>query len=220
MKIPTRWLCTVLMILLGSSAGAAETVYVSEQFEITLRTGPSTSHKILSLVQSGQALEMVEKGEEWSRVRTPDDKVGWALNRYLTTQTPCSLVLERVGRECDRLNARLEEQKEMLDELRSQKGETGTLLAGLRRERDELSRAYEQLKKESSQFLNLKERHQEVAAAYEAERARSAKLQQENREMKRSRTIHWVMTGGGIMLVGFFIGLFSARSRKPRSSLY
>jgi len=221
MKIPARWFCIVVLILLClPAAGAAQTVYVTEAFEITLRSGPSTDHKILSLVRSGQALEMVEEGEEWSRVRIPDGKEGWVLNRYLTTETPCSLMLERVARERDRLNARLEEQEEVLDELRSEKRETDTLLTGLRQERDELSRAHETLKSESSQFLQLKKRYQEVAASYEAERTRSARLQQENQEMKRSRTIQWVMTGGGIMLAGFFIGLFSARRRRPRSSLY
>ena len=39
-------------------------------------------------------------------------------------------------------------------------------------------------------------------------------------QMKRSRIIQWVLTGGGIMLVGFFIGLFSSGRRKPRSGLY
>ncbi len=32
--------------------------------------------------------------------------------------------------------------------------------------------------------------------------------------------IQWVLTGGGIMLAGFFIGLFSAGPRRRRSSLY
>ncbi len=53
-----------------------------------------------------------------------------------------------------------------------------------------------------------------------SEKTRSAKLDEENLEMKRDRIIQWVLTGGGITLVGFFIGLFSAGRRKPRSSLY
>jgi SH3 domain protein len=87
-------------------------------------------------------------------------------------------------------------------------------------DRDKLSSAYENLKKESSEFLKLKKRHQQVTADLEAEKTLSAKLDEENMQMKRSRIIQWVLTGGGIMLVGFFIGLFSSSRRKSRSSLY
>lgn len=210
----------MMVFLLSSVARAAQTVYVSEDFEITMRTGPSTSHKIISLVQSGEALEMLKKGEEWSMVRTPGNKEGWVLNRYLTSQTPCAMVLEQIREDHERLKARLQEQQKTAEELGSQKQQTDAQLSRIRQERDELSKAYETLKRESSEFLRLKERHQEVVAGLEEEKARSTELYQENQEMKRSRTIHWVMTGGGIMLIGFFIGLFSAGRRRPRSSLY
>ena len=66
------------------------------------------------------------------------------------------------------------------------------------------------------EFLKLKKRHEQVAAELEMERTRSAKLDEENMQMKRSNVIQWVLTGGGIMLVGFFIGLFSSSRRKSR----
>jgi hypothetical protein len=43
-----------------------------------------------------------------------------------------------------------------------------------------------------------------------------AKLDEENMQMKRNRIIQWVLTGGGIMLVGFFIGLFSSSRSKSQ----
>ena len=63
MKNLNVWFWMVLIgFLIAPAASVAETVYVSENFEITMRTGPGTERKIISLVQSGEALEVVEKG--------------------------------------------------------------------------------------------------------------------------------------------------------------
>lgn len=221
MKNLIVWYWMVLIgLLIPAATSLAETVYVSENFEITMRTGPGTDRKIISLVQSGKALEILEKGEEWSMVRTLNGKEGWVLNRYLTASQPCAMVLERVRQDYDVLAAKFEDTKTQFEDLNSQKKVSDADLSQSRQDRDELSAAYETLKKESSEFLKLKKRHQEVAADLEAERTRSAKLDEENMQMKRNRIIQWVLTGGGIMLVGFFIGLFSSSRRKQRSSLY
>jgi SH3 domain protein len=213
------WMVLIGLFILPTLV-AAETVYVSEDFEITMRTGPGNDRKIISLVQSGKPLEILEKGDEWSMVRTPNGKEGWVLNRYITASQPCAMVLDRVRQDYDVLAAQYKDIKAKHEELIAQKKVIDTDLSQSQHDRDELSQAYASLKKESAEYLKLKKRHQEVTAELEAERTRTAKLDDENMQMKRSRIIQWVLTGGGIMLVGFFIGLFSSSRRKPRSALY
>jgi len=212
------------MVLIGllilPAASVAETVYVSENFEITMRTGPGTDRKIISLVESGKALEILEKGEEWSKVRTINGKEGWVLNRYLSANQPCAMVLDRVRQDYDVLAAKYNDLKDNFDELNAQKKSTDADLSQNQKDRDELSTAYETLKKEAADFLKLKQRHKQMTADLDAEKTLAAKLDEENMQLKRSRIIQWVLTGGGIMLVGFFIGLFSSSRRKSRSSLY
>lgn len=221
MKNLNVWFWMVLIgLLILPAASVAETVYVSENFEITMRTGPGTDRKIISLVQSGKALEIQEKGKEWSKVRTQNGKEGWVLNRYLTPSQPCAMVLDRVRQDYDVLAAKFEDMKEKFDALNEQKKVADADLSQTQQDRDKLNSAYASLKKDSSEFLKLKKRHQQVTADLEAEKTLSAKLDDENMQMKRSRIIQWVLTGGGILLVGFFIGLFSSSRRKSRSSLY
>ena len=212
------------MVLIGlfilPAASVAETVYVSENFEITMRTGPGTDRKIISLVESGKALEILEKGEEWSKVRTINGKEGWVLNRYLSASQPCAMVLDRVRQDYDVLAAKYKDLKDNFDELNAQKKSTDADLSQNQKDRDELSTAYETLKREAADFLKLKQRHKQMTADLDAEKTLAAKLDEENMQLKRSRIIQWVLTGGGIMLVGFFIGLFSSSRRKSRSSLY
>ncbi|MGD8701335.1 MAG: TIGR04211 family SH3 domain-containing protein [Desulfosarcina sp.] len=221
MKNLKAWFWMVLIGLLTMpSASVAQTVYVSENFEITMRTGPGTERKIISLVQSGKALEVIETGDEWSLVRAPNGKEGWVLNRYLTNDQPSAMVLARVRQDYDVLVAKYDDLKEKYNQLESKKKVIDANLSQNSQDLNELNNAYETLKKESADFLKLKNRHQQVTADLEAEKNRSAKLDEENMQMKRNRIIQWVWTGGGIMLLGFFLGLFSSSRRKPRSSLY
>jgi SH3 domain protein len=221
MKNLNAWFWMVLIgTLILPAASRAETVYVSEEFEITMRTSPGNDRKIISLIKSGNAMEILEKGQEWSMVRLPSGKEGWVLNRYITTSQPSAMVLERVRKDYDVLAAKYKELKERFDRLDAQKITTDADFSQSRRTQDELSAAYETLQKESADFLKLKQRHQEMTAELEAEKTLSAKLDEENLEMKRNRIIQWVLTGSGIVLVGFFIGFFSSGRSKPRSSLY
>jgi len=219
-NLKTRFWMVLTGLLVLPVIAAAETVYVSENFEITMRTGPGTERKIISLVESGKALEMVERGDEWSLVRTASGKEGWVLNRYLTSSQPSAMVLERVRQDYDVLSAKYDDLKEKFQALEAQKKVADADLSQNSQDLSELSQAYENLKKESADFLKLKKQYEKTAADLEAERNRSAELDTENMQMKRNRIIQWVWTGGGIMLLGFFLGLFSSSRRKPRSSLY
>jgi SH3 domain protein len=136
------WMVLIGLLVLPA-ASVAETVYVTENFEITMRTGPGSDRKIISLVQSGKALEILEKGEEWSMVRTLNGKEGWVLNRYLSPNQPSAMVLDRVRQDYDVLNAKYESLKETFDELEAQKKATDSDLSKNLKDRDQLSAAYE-----------------------------------------------------------------------------
>ncbi len=125
MKNLNVWFWVVLIgTLILPATSRTETVYVSEEFEITMRTGPGNDRKIISLIKSGNAMEILEKGQEWSMVRIPSGKEGWVLNRYITTSQPSAMVLERVRKEYDVLAAKYKELKERSDRLDEQKKTT------------------------------------------------------------------------------------------------
>lgn len=64
--------------------------YVTDRIKFALRTGPSSDEKVLDVVQNGQELEIIERGEEWSRVQLINGKQGWILTRYIV-QHPYAL---------------------------------------------------------------------------------------------------------------------------------
>ena len=48
-----------IFLMFFSANGLAETMYVTDVLKLTLRSGPSTEHKILSVVESGQQIELL-----------------------------------------------------------------------------------------------------------------------------------------------------------------
>jgi SH3 domain protein len=84
--------------LLLVSTASAETAWVTDQFEITLRSGPSTSNAIQLMVGSGTALEVLERDADtgYTHVRTQGGTEGWVLTRYLMNEASAREQLQRL----------------------------------------------------------------------------------------------------------------------------
>ena len=78
------WLPRIALILVAATA-TGQTLYVSDQLVITVRTGPSTENTIIANLVSGDAVQVLETNVEadYARVRTENGAEGWVLDRYL-----------------------------------------------------------------------------------------------------------------------------------------
>ena len=81
-----------LILYFTAQPMAADRLYVSDSFTITLRTGPSTENKIIRMLSSGQELEILEAQEKWSHIKTVlnngTELDGWVRNQYLMERIP------------------------------------------------------------------------------------------------------------------------------------
>ena len=196
----------------------AETQYVSDEMHITFRSGPGGDRKIIKLLVSDQAVEVMQKEGEWALVRLPDGKEGWVLHRYLTTKEPCDAVLARLQSK----HANLGDRTEALDEENNalkKKNETLTAdLKGTQAELDKTRNAFEALKKESAAYLELKARHKKTSAALSEQTKRADTLENQLNTLTKNHSIIWFLSGAGILVLGVATGLIS-RPKKRRSSL-
>ena len=76
----------ILFILCGQTY--AETRYVSDRLEVTMRSGKSTGYGIVRMLRSGTAVEILERDKKsgYSHVRTKSGKKGWVLSRFLNPE--------------------------------------------------------------------------------------------------------------------------------------
>ena len=68
-----------ICLILGSTAALAtdNAGYVTDIMKITMRTGQGLDYKILDWVKSGEEVEILQQGDQWTMVRRADGKEGW-----------------------------------------------------------------------------------------------------------------------------------------------
>ena len=104
MMMSTRILRRLILVVASCAAfgtANAQSAWVSDEFEVTLRTGPSTSNAIELMVSSGTELEVLEQDPEsgYTRVRTGGGTEGWVLTRSLMDEPSEREKLESLTRQ-------------------------------------------------------------------------------------------------------------------------
>ena len=79
---PVKITFTVAALLLSQATFAA-TKYVTDEFEVMLRTGQSTQHEIRRQIKSGTPLTVLQESDGYTQVRMQNGMEGWVLSRYL-----------------------------------------------------------------------------------------------------------------------------------------
>jgi SH3 domain protein len=213
--------CFVLIFLLlwaATAMGQERTVYVTDSFQVTMRTGPGVDHKIVAMIGSGQPLTLIESGEEWSQVDLPDGRQGFVLTRFISENPPARLVMERLRNAYESLQTRAGELETEHAKLAS---ENQSLKSQLEKARGELATVraqYDALKADSSDFIALKTRYERAAASLRESTERVQQLEADVSRLELNKNIRWFLSGAGVLVLGFLIG-FSAKKQRRRSSL-
>ena len=206
----------LLGAILAAFPAFAETNYVSDEMHITFRSGPASDRKIITLLVSGQPVEVLQKEGEWALVRLPNSKEGWVLHRYLTAEEPCDRVLERLTANHTDLTERADILDKENNSLKSRNKALADDLQTTRVDLEKTQKALNSLKKESATYLALKAEHQKASTRLNEQILRTDKLESELARAKNNYKMF--LTGAGILVLGLIIGLFS-RPQKRKSSL-
>jgi SH3 domain protein len=210
-------LLTMMAVLLVVGAAHAQTAYVTDVFEITLRSGPTNSHKILKMLPSSTAVEVLKNDRDWSLVRA-DGLEGWVLARYLTRTAPAALQIELVASENETLRAKM---AEMTEKTSATAGENQALLDRLDRAETELNslqQRYAELEQGSKAYVELKKAHDELMAL-QAKTAQHAEiLEMKNRNLSGDTQFRWFLTGAGVVGASLLLGLVLGRLQRKKTS--
>lgn len=207
-----------IVLMCFSANGFAETMYVTDLIKLTLRSGPSTEHKILSVIESGQQVEVLEPGEDWSLVRMANGKEGHVLTRYLVPEPTHNVRLEQLQ---TKHKALMQQAATLLEEnthFRDESKELKSTLDGNEKALKKMSTDYDKLKAGSAEYIELKEKHKTVSGQLAEQTKRADALDEELRAIEINQYIKWFLAGSGVLLVGFIVG-FSARRQRRRPSL-
>ncbi len=201
-----------------------ETKYVTDVFDVMVRTGPDISHKIIAMPKSGTQIEILEvpdeqEDSEWAAVRLPNGKEGWILSQYLIFGPPKKELIARLQKENDSLTQKEEVLVKENRRLKQEQKEVKKALTLQTKRANTLEQSYEKLKSESKNFLALKGSHEKASQELDTKTNQVEKLKKELDALQKNQTLWWFIAGASIILVGFLIGYLSRRPKRRPSLL-
>ncbi|MFQ6004607.1 MAG: TIGR04211 family SH3 domain-containing protein [Woeseia sp.] len=208
--------------LLAAAQASADQAWVSDQFEVMLRTGPSTSNAIQLMVSSGTQLEVLELDDEtgYSRVRTGGGTEGWVLSRYLMSEPPAREQLESLTNRLTNANARGTSMSSQLNAIKGEYDSAARQIRTLERDNGRLVKELAEIKRTSANVLAIDSRNKELQQELTDAEIRVSILEQENHELNRQQTRYWFLSGALVLTVGIILGLWLPRIRWQRRSRY
>lgn len=132
----SRFLRLALLALIASVSGpmSASADYVRGELHLNMRTGPGTQYRITHRLKSGDVVTVLEKRDDWERVRTQGDRKGWVPAGFTSREPPAIVALPaardrltRVLDEVSTLKTKLGAQSEAVQELESLRAEARRL---------------------------------------------------------------------------------------------
>jgi SH3 domain protein len=215
----------ILLLVLGpalSITAAAQDVWVSDQFEVMLRTGPSTSNAIERVLSSGTALEVLEADQEsgYSRVRTEAGTEGWVLSRYLMREPSAREQLARLTGQLTDATETGSTLTQQLDAVRGEYNSANNRIAVLEREKQGLERELAEIKRTAANVLTIDKQNKDLRDELASAQIEVSTLEQQNRELTAQSTRYWFMSGALVLVVGIILGLWLPRIRWQKRSRY
>lgn len=222
MKFPL-FAITICIIALGAPQDAlSQSVWVSDQFEITLRSGPSTSNAIQLMVDSGTELQVLERDADagYTRVRTAGGTEGWVLSRYLMSEPSAREQLQTLSGQLSSANTTGSSLTNQLSAIRSEYRTAENRIETLEREKAALEKELTEIKRTAANVLSINTENTDLHEQMMDAGIRVDILEQENRELSSQTTRYWFMTGGLVLVIGIILGLWLPRIRWQRRSGY
>ncbi len=224
-KLSILILICSLFATAGLTFAAGKTRYVSNPVKIYARAGAGTDFKLLAPLRNGNEVTLLdEKRNGWVKISFGKNRQGWIPARFLTTRKPTAKLLEQANARIKQLEQNAKAQLASLTETNKEyrKGNTALLreVKDLRKKLKKVEKDYNALLADSSEFLQLRTEHQNLLKESRERKNREAKILNECELLKTAYRIKWFLAGGGVLLIGFFIGLIlqAFRHRNKKSA--
>jgi len=197
------------------STRAAEIRYVTDEFEITMRSGTSTANQIVRMLRSGEAVNVLEADlvSQYSLIETEDGKSGYVLSRFLMVDPAARETLAQLRVQQEQQQVLLVDQDseivELKQSLEQEQTDNEALKAALRASEQELS----QVRDTAKNTLNILEQNKRLQTVVDELREEKTALSDANAELSDSTQIDWFVRGAAVSLIAFIIGILVTRIR-------
>lgn len=215
-----KYLFYLIFTVLSCTNAFAETVYVSDDMKLTLRSGESNKHKILKMLSSGTKLELLNNNKDtgYSKVKTSQGLVGYLPTRFIQNKPINSWYLKKANQELELLKSENEQLKASLAEIQQNNNGSNTSDTDLIKERDQLSTDLNNIRQTASNAIQLRQQRNELQERVVNVERELQQLKREKQALEDSTSQDWFLYGGILSFIGIFLGLLIPKISWQRKS--
>jgi len=204
-------LIPVLVLFLTTAAisdAVAETRYVSDELEITLRVGPSTKQRIISMLKSGTEVEIlsVDPKSGYSKVRAANGKTGFVLSRFLMDEPSAREQVASLTAKIQELQAEPEQVRTRLNQLQDDYARLQKDHQKLLNDKNSITQELAGIRQTAANAINISNERSELRKQVVKLKQEVADLQHTNRELANNRNQRWFLIGAGVVIGSILLG--------------
>jgi len=213
-----RWFQSVMVLMIGfwgyAVPGWADTAYIVDVIKVALRSGPGNDQKSVAMTESGQPVEVIQAGEEWSLVRLGNGTEGYLLNRYLTATPPARFRFDQLQEKTKALTAQAAGLLEDNARLKAENERLATALAAEEKQIAVLQGDFDAFRRDVADAVALKSRADALAVELDQKKEEIARLQSGPLAILENENLYWFLAGAAVLMVGFLAGYVVKRPRR------
>lgn len=205
---------------LNTVTAQAETQYVTDQLQISMRAGESTRYKIVRMLESGTPLDVlgVNQSTEYARVRTDDGKLGYVPISQLQKEPSARTQLAGMQARLTELQQAPEALTSKLTTLESEHSSLVATAQALKQAKQALEQELATIRHASLNVLEITNERDQLRIQVNGLTREREELLQEQRDITNQIKQRWFMLGAGVLIGGILLGLtlphLSFRRRK------
>lgn len=201
-------LSSFFILIVAFSSAQAETIYVADDLNLSLRDTASIKAKVLKTLPTGTPLTLIDKQtkSEFIHVRLIDGTEGYIKARYTKKQPPAIDPKDAAGKTIALLQSDNAALRTEINTLKNSLTPESSLEKTLATERDQLARELNELKKTAASAFQLKNERDELQERVVNVERDLQQFKLENQALKDTASQDWFLYGGILSLAGVLLG--------------
>ena len=208
------------LLMISTQLFAKNIQYVSDELTIPMRTGSTTSHKILKFLTSGTMVDVLDVSDDKNHTRIvlieDESKSGWVETRLLMSQPSAREQLVAANKSSQALKEKQATLKTELAELQKKNAELQEVQSQLENKYTDLQNILTKLRTNAAEPIRIADENEQLKQQLHNEQNKNIDLVKKNTFLGDQNIKQWFMIGAGVAIGSLILGLLITRIRWKR----
>lgn len=209
----------LLVGLLLSAVAQATTVYVSDVQFVAIRQGQDNNSPAVERgIKSGTPLQVLEKSNGYTKVKTPSGNVGWVADYFLSDDQVTREQVIQLQEQLTKLSQSKVDLNKQYDESQQNVAALTTQVSNLEKDKAQLTQQLASMKALTDKAKTIVEKNDNVAYQIDTLKQQLAAAKAQAKDKGDSNQQKWFAIGAGTLIGGVLIGILIPLTRRKKTS--